>query len=411
MMAPAFVSPAVAPAQPCAPPRSASSHAAAPAASLASAGAGAGSQRLLGGASATMALFLFGSKAVDKKRARARGINRGSRSTLSAVATLARDAATETTSKFSLEKYLVDMKTKVDEALEKSIVSECPEDKRFVEAMRYSLLAGGKRVRPVMCIAACTMARKRSGKDTAPGFYPDEETLKIAMPTAIALEMVHTMSLIHDDLPALDNDPLRRGKPTCHVKFGEDCAILAGDALLSESFAQIANHTPQDKVPATRIVEVVRRLAECVGRLGLAAGEMMDLEYEDKEATLDELRWIHLKKTAALLQCAVCAGAVLGGADLETDVRKLEAYSTNIGLAFQVQDDILDITASSEELGKTAGKDLEQDKTTYPKLMGLDGAKQEANRLFEEAIGSLESFGEHATPLTAIAKFIVSRGN
>lgn len=341
------------------------------------------------------------------RRIRAQRNSRRSRTVKCAVATL----EPSTDMDFKLKEYLAAMKEKVDEALEKSISSECPEDATLVEAMRYSLLAGGKRVRPVMCIAACTMARKKAGLDKSPGAFPDEETLRIAMPTAVALEMIHTMSLIHDDLPAIDNDPLRRGKPTCHVKYGEPTAILAGDALLSESFSQIATHTPADLVEPARIVEVLRRMSDCVGRRGLAAGELMDIDYEDKEATLEELRWIHMKKTAALLNVAVCTGAILGGADLKEEVPKLEEYADDIGLAFQVQDDILDITASTEELGKTAGKDVEQAKTTYPKLMGLDGAKEEAKRLFNEAVGALDSFGEHSQPLVAIAKYIVSRGN
>lgn len=323
-------------------------------------------------------------------------------------------ATIDKTAVFSLEKYLVDLKQKVDEALETAVLSEASGDKPLIEAMNYSLLAGGKRVRPILCIAACAMMRKRAGLDKAPGAEPDEDTLRIAMPTAIALEMIHTMSLIHDDLPSLDNDDLRRGRPTCHVKFGEPTAVLAGDALLTESFATVAHNTPQEgdaAVPPARVVEVMKRLADAVGRRGLAAGELMDIEYEDKEATLEELRWIHRHKTAVLLSAAVCTGAILGGADLETEVPKCQNYADDIGLAFQVQDDILDVTATSEELGKTAGKDLLQVKTTYPKLMGLDGARAEAQRLFNEAVGALDDFGEQALPLVALAKFIVSRSN
>jgi geranylgeranyl diphosphate synthase type II len=195
-----------------------------------------------------------------------------------------------------------------------------------------------------------------------------------AMPTAVALEMIHTMSLIHDDLPAMDNDDLRRGKPTNHVLYGEAVAILAGDALLSTSFEHVAKHTAG--VDATRVVDVLRRLGTCVGAIGLAGGQAMDIKCEgEKDVTLDDLTWIHTHKTAALLQASVSCGAILGGATA-ADVANLEEYALKIGLAFQVADDILDVTATSEELGKTAGKDLVVDKTTYPKLLGLERSKE-----------------------------------
>jgi len=234
-------------------------------------------------------------------------------------------------------------------------------------------------------------------------------SMETAMPCAVSLEMIHTMSLIHDDLPAMDDDDLRRGKPTNHVLYGEDVAILAGDALLSTSFEHVARYT--EGVPAEKVLDVIVRLGKCVGAVGLAGGQVMDLECEAKsDVTLEDLRWIHAHKTAALLEAAVACGAVLGGATPE-EVKACETYALNIGLAFQVADDILDITASSEELGKTAGKDLEADKTTYPKLMGLEGSKAEARRLIDEAKASLAPFGERAAPLLAIADYIVDRKN
>jgi len=266
---------------------------------------------------------------------------------------------------------------------------------KICESMSYSLMAGGKRIRPVLCIATCEM------------FGGTEE---VAMPTAVALEMIHTMSLIHDDLPSMDDDDLRRGKPTNHVIYGEDVAILAGDALLSTSFEHVADKTPQS-VPRDRVLDVVIRLGKSVGPVGLAGGQVMDLECEAKSGvTLDDLTWIHTHKTAALLQVAVASGAILGGASPE-EVKACETFALNIGLAFQVADDILDVTASTEELGKTAAKDLEADKTTYPKLLGLEESRVEARRLIDEAKASIAFFGDKAAPLLALADFIIDRKN
>ncbi|KAJ1452052.1 isoprenoid synthase domain-containing protein [Pelagophyceae sp. CCMP2097] len=297
---------------------------------------------------------------------------------------------------FDLGAYLKTKVKAIEVALDASLVSETPETKKIVESMRYSLLAGGKRIRPVMCIAACEM------------FGGTEAD---AMPTAVAIEMIHTMSLIHDDLPSMDNDDLRRGMPTNHVVYGDDVAILAGDALLSTAFEHCAAGSTAAKVPAERIVEVVRRLGEAVGAVGLAGGQVMDLECEAKAGvTLQELTWIHTHKTAKLLEVSVCAGAILAGASAK-DVSLCATFANDIGIAFQVADDILDVTATSAVLGKTAGKDLDSDKTTYPKLMGLDGARAEAQRLYDEALESLAPFGDKATPLIAIAKYIVERSS
>mmetsp|Transcript_184 Transcript_184/g.488 ORF Transcript_184/g.488 Transcript_184/m.488 type:complete len:381 (-) Transcript_184:114-1256(-) len=305
--------------------------------------------------------------------------------------------ATETsepvTTQFDIKAYLVGKKTSVEKALDKAVQSECKETDKICEAMRYSLLAGGKRVRPALCIAACEM------------FGGTEEE---CMAAAVATEMIHTMSLIHDDLPAMDNDDLRRGMPTSHVKYGEDVAILAGDALLSESYAHVAKATPKS-VPADRIVEVIRILGDAVGPVGLAGGQVMDLECEGKSGvTMDDLRWIHRHKTGALLRAAVASGAVIGGAT-EAEVEACIKYAEMIGLAFQVADDILDCTQTAEQLGKTAGKDEATDKTTYVKLLGLDGAKAEAKRLADEAVKALEPFGERAAALKALAEYIVNR--
>mmetsp|Transcript_22942 Transcript_22942/g.37272 ORF Transcript_22942/g.37272 Transcript_22942/m.37272 type:complete len:341 (-) Transcript_22942:137-1159(-) len=297
---------------------------------------------------------------------------------------------------FSLDEYLFSKKAPIEAALEASVKSRIPQTDKICEAMGYSLMAGGKRIRPVLCIAACEMIGG---------------TQDMAMPTAVALEMIHTMSLIHDDLPSMDNDDLRRGKPTCHVIYGEDVAILAGDSLLSTSFEHVARETPGDKVSADKIVDVIARLGKSVGAEGLAGGQVMDLECEGKPGTtLDDLKWIHIHKTATLLQVAVASGAVLGGATPE-EVAACEKFAMDIGLAFQVADDILDVTASSEDLGKTAGKDEATDKTTYVKLMGLEGSKKYARELIDEAKECLAPFGDRAAPMLAIADYIVDRKN
>jgi geranylgeranyl diphosphate synthase type II len=229
--------------------------------------------------------------------------------------------ATAVGSGFDIATYLEQRKAIVEKALDESLPIEHENARTITESMRYSLMAGGKRIRPALCLAAAEL-------------FGGEAAIAHAMPTAVALEMIHTMSLIHDDLPAMDNDDLRRGKPTNHVLYGEAVAILAGDALLSTSFEHVAKHT--SGVPAERIVNVLRRLGTCVGAIGLAGGQAMDLKCEaEPNVSLDDLTWIHTHKTAALLQAAVACGAILGGAS-DADVRALETYALKIGLAFQV---------------------------------------------------------------------------
>lgn len=292
---------------------------------------------------------------------------------------------------FSLEKYLKEKKILVEAALDQSVA--IAEPVTIYEAMRYSLLAGGKRLRPVLCLAACEML----------GGTPE-----MAMNTACALEMIHTMSLIHDDLPAMDNDDLRRGKPTNHKVYGEDIAILAGDGLLSYAFEYVAR-TPN--VPADRLLQVVIRLGQAVGAEGLVGGQVVDLQSEGKtDVSVETLNFIHTHKTGALLEVCVTSGAILAGAQ-PAEIEKLSKYAQNIGLAFQIVDDILDITATQEELGKTAGKDLDAQKVTYPSLWGLEKSRLEARKLVDEAIASLEIYGEGANPLKALAEYIVNRKN
>lgn len=282
----------------------------------------------------------------------------------------------------------------IDAALDRSVPLQHPQV--IHEAMRYSLLAGGKRVRPALCLAACELVGGR---------------LEAAMPAACAMEMVHTMSLIHDDLPSMDNDDFRRGKPTNHKVYGEEVAILAGDALLSLAFEYIARETRG--VDPSRVLQVIVELGRAVGSEGLVAGQVVDIKSEGagEEVGLDTLRYIHEHKTAALLEAAVVAGALVGGAG-EADVERLRRYSRAIGLAFQVVDDILDITATTEQLGKTAGKDLASAKTTYPALVGLERSRQIADELIEEAKAQLASYDPaRAAPLLALAEYIRSRKN
>ncbi len=290
---------------------------------------------------------------------------------------------------FDFKAYLGQARERVEAALDASMGPERPESLR--DAMRYSLLAGGKRLRPILCLAACELV----GGDASR-----------AMPTAVALEMIHTMSLIHDDLPAMDNDDLRRGRPTNHKVYGDAMAILAGDALLSRAFEMVAVRTTG--VPAERLVKVVGELSLVSGAPGLVGGQVVDLECEGKQVDLETLEYIHLHKTAALLRACVVTGALIGGAD-DDQVQAMRTYANGIGLAFQIVDDILDVTASSEVLGKTAGKDLLADKTTYPKLLGLEPSRTRAFELVSEAKAALEPWKAKAQPLLALADYVASR--
>ena len=290
---------------------------------------------------------------------------------------------------FDFKAYLNQSRERVEAALDASMGPERPESLR--EAMRYSLLAGGKRLRPILCLAACELV----------GGDPSK-----AMPTAVAVEMIHTMSLIHDDLPAMDNDDLRRGRPTNHKVYGDAMAILAGDALLSRAFEMVSVRSAD--VPAERLVKVVGELAMVSGAPGLVGGQVVDLESEGKQVDLETLEYIHLHKTAALLRACVVTGALIGGAS-DTQVQAMRIYANGIGLAFQIVDDILDVTASSEVLGKTAGKDLLADKTTYPKLLGLEPSRRRALELVGQAKAALQPWKNKAQPLLALADYVATR--
>ncbi|MCL6565660.1 MAG: polyprenyl synthetase family protein [Acidobacteriia bacterium] len=258
------------------------------------------------------------------------------------------------------------------------------------QAMRYSVFAGGKRIRPILCL------------ETAHIF---EANAQAALAVGCAIEFIHTYSLIHDDLPALDNDDLRRGMPTCHKAFGEATAILAGDALLTLAFETLA----AAPLAAERRVAIIHEVALAAGtRGGMVGGQVADLEAEGKPIEPAMLEFIHRAKTAALIRAAVTAGALSGGAT-EADLARLRRFGEDIGWAFQVVDDILDVEESSAALGKTAGKDLAQKKATYPALYGLERSRAFAQELLERAVAALEPYGERADNLRALASFLVAR--
>jgi geranylgeranyl diphosphate synthase type II len=291
---------------------------------------------------------------------------------------------------FDLSTYLALRSAQVEAALDCSMPIVYPE--KIYEAMRYSLLAGGKRLRPILCLASCELCGG---------------TVEMAMPTACALEMIHTMSLIHDDLPAMDNDDYRRGRLTNHKVYGENIAILAGDGLLTYAFELIATQTP--KVPAERVLKVIASLGHAVAATGLVGGQVVDLESEGlQNLSLETLNFIHSHKTGALLKTSVLSGALLTGAK-DNVLQRLSLYARNIGLAFQIVDDVLDVTTTSEQLGKTAGKDLKAQKVTYPSIWGVEESMKQAKKLVEEAKAELATFGERAIALMAIADFVIAR--
>lgn len=295
-----------------------------------------------------------------------------------------------------LKAYLKEQCARVDAALDAYLPKETELPYSLHKAMRYSVFAGGKRVRPILLLAACEAV----GGDT-----------KHAIPAACAMEMIHTYSLIHDDLPAMDNDDFRRGNPTNHKVFGEAVAILAGDALLTEAFKLISD--PQfaaDCHPEARL-RVIHEIAICSGSYGMVGGQVVDMESEGKtDIDLPVVQYIHTHKTGALIKASVVSGALLGGADAR-QLAAITRYGKAAGLAFQIADDILDIEGTTEEIGKDAGSDEARGKATYPAVMGLAAAKEEAGNMMEEAMKSLEMFGIEADPLREIASYIVKRRN
>lgn len=278
----------------------------------------------------------------------------------------------------------------VDAQLEKLLPAESVQPPSIHTAMRYSVFAGGKRVRPILCLEAARIFEA----EVSAALYP-----------GCAIEFIHTYSLIHDDLPALDNDDLRRGKPTSHRKFGEATAILAGDALLTLAFESIA----AAPVAAERRVAIVSEIATSAGTVrGMVGGQVADLEAEGKPVSPEMLEYIHRAKTAALIRASITSGAICAGAPTD-DVARLRRFGETIGWAFQVTDDILDVEESSAALGKTAGKDIAQQKATYPAVYGLESSHRIAKELAEKGIAELDAYGERAGRLRTIAEFLVLR--
>jgi geranylgeranyl diphosphate synthase, type II len=278
----------------------------------------------------------------------------------------------------------------IEEALDRLLPKEEAHPASIHKAMRYSVFAGGKRIRPILCLEAAAMF---------------SENPVAAVSTGCALEFIHTYSLIHDDLPALDNDDFRRGKPTCHKVFGEAIAILAGDALLTLAFQTLA-FVP---VEPQRRLNILATIAQAAGTdRGMIGGQVADLEAEKKTPDVGTLEYIHRSKTAALIRASIVAGGIAGGATNE-DVERLKCFGENIGWAFQVVDDILDVEESSAVLGKTAGKDQAQQKATYPALYGILQSRDIAADLAAKALSELDFYGERASRLRELAQFLVAR--
>jgi len=292
---------------------------------------------------------------------------------------------------FDLKTYLQLKRQQVNDRLVRSLPTAASSP--IADAMVYSVMAGGKRLRPVLCLAAAETVGGRS---------------EDAINTAVALELIHTYSLIHDDLPAMDDDVLRRGKPTCHVAYDEATAILTGDALLTLAFQLLASPQGTAGVPADRRLQVIDLIAAAAGYEGMIGGQMADIDSEGSRIDLSRLEQLHLMKTGALINAAITTGGILGGGTSE-QIRHLHQYAQNIGLAFQIIDDILNVEGDPALLGKAVGTDQEKKKSTYPALLGLvESRKLAANRV-KEALQALEYFDRKADPLRAIAKYVIDR--
>jgi geranylgeranyl diphosphate synthase, type II len=292
-----------------------------------------------------------------------------------------------------LKAYLEERRQLVNRALAAYLPAVRGPAFRVVQAMHYSLFAGGKRLRPILCLAAAE----------AVGGGREE-----ALPLACALEMIHTYSLIHDDLPAMDDDDLRRGQPTCHKQFDEATAILAGDGLLTEAFYILAAAAPRFQGRELMLLEVQELLSEAAGYRGMVGGQMLDLMAEGRRITLKELELVHRLKTGALLTAATRAGALAGGGS-RPQVAALTAYGERFGLAFQITDDLLDVEGEAAEMGKAPGMDEKRQKATYPALLGLETSRQWAGRLVQEALAELEPFKERAAALRELARYLLVR--
>lgn len=296
---------------------------------------------------------------------------------------------------FNLHEYLKQKQKLVENGLDQ-ILKSFPQNSLIIDAVGYCLLSGGKRLRPILCIAA---AEAVSGND----FTGDN-----VMPVACALEMIHTYSLIHDDLPAMDNDELRRGKPTCHVAFDEATAILAGDALLTMAFETLSSAANQNRKTPDRWLKIIEIIARASGVYGMVEGQMRDISFEGKSLSLESLKGMHQLKTGALIEASVCSGAIISGIQ-EHRLDNLKIYGQNIGLAFQVVDDILNVEGDPSLMGKAVGTDTIKNKNTYPSLLGISESKIFAERLVNTALQALDVFDNRSDPLREIARYIVER--
>ena len=295
-------------------------------------------------------------------------------------------------SEFDLKAYLLRRKTEIDGALTDYVQRLCP-SRHLLEAVTYALMDGGKRLRPILCLAAA---------DVTGGEHRE------AIPAACAVEMIHAYSLIHDDLPALDNDRLRRGKPTCHVQFGEATAILCGDALLNMAFETLSGHALNSSDKPLKWLQAIDIISSASGSRGMIEGQARDLAFEGVALPLEALQRLHELKTGALIKAAVECGALLGGGS-QDHIHRLTTYAKRIGLAFQVADDILNVTGDPKLLGKAVGSDQMRQKNTSPAIMGLSQSQQFAQSLIDHALQALAIFDNNADPLRAIARYIIER--
>ena len=293
-----------------------------------------------------------------------------------------------------LKEYLSSKQSDINQWIDSFFLKEATNG-QIKEAMQYAISAGGKRVRPILCLAAAE----------AVGGNPDE-----LLHVASAIELIHTYSLIHDDLPCMDDDDLRRGKPTLHVQFEEATAVLAGDALLTLAFQILsdAKYTLPNKPHES--LQIIHQVAIAAGCSGMIAGQMLDMTSEGSNLNLNDIKTLHNKKTGALIKASVFSGALLGGAN-EKEIKALNLYANNIGLAFQVADDILNVIGDPKKMGKAVGTDAERDKNTFPSVMGLSDSQEYARQLIEKALHAIESFDKKSEPLRAIARYIIERNS
>lgn len=296
-----------------------------------------------------------------------------------------------------IQTYLSRQRSRIEEALQQFMLPAEGPFADHIDAMRYSLFAGGKRVRPILCLAAGTAV------DDSPEVYAN------LLPVCCALECIHTYSLIHDDLPAMDDDELRRGKPTNHVLFGEAGAILAGDGLLTYAFELLSDPTTSTLDPTTRL-HITALVAKAAGSCGMVGGQALDIASENTEFPFEQLATIHRSKTGALITCSVLAGGVAAGAS-DAQLQQLREYGDNVGLAFQIVDDLLNATATTEQLGKAAGSDAARGKATYPAYFGIDETRRLAGEAVERAVRALSDFDHKADPLRELARYIFTRSN